>query len=60
MTKHAKFHLAMIGLWILLVPPVLLWWKESILVVILISIYANIIGHWSAYEASTPTEDVDE
>lgn len=35
-------------------------WKEaSILYLALVSIYANFVGHWSAWEAAKPTEVID-
>jgi hypothetical protein len=52
-----KVHLALMGAWIALIPPTLLWWKESILWVLLISIYANIVGHWSSYQAARAEKD---
>lgn len=62
MFKSRKFgmrlHLGLMGLWIVLIVPTLLWWKDSILWVLIISIYANIASHLGAYEAvrSTPKE----
>ena len=38
--------------WALLVIPTLLFWKSSILWVAAMSLYANFIGHWSAYQAA--------
>ncbi|WP_438802356.1 hypothetical protein [Enterobacter ludwigii] len=32
--------------------PSVLWWKSSVLWVIIISIYANIFGHLSGYSAA--------
>jgi 5-bromo-4-chloroindolyl phosphate hydrolysis protein len=37
--------------WVLLVVPSLLWWKESVLWVILISLWANIVSHFTGYMA---------
>ena len=59
MNRHAKVHLWLAGMWVVLIPPTLLWWSESILWVLMISIYANFVGHISAYEASIPTEEPD-
>lgn len=42
----------MIGVWALLAVPTALWWKESILWVALMSLYANIGAHWSAYQGA--------
>jgi hypothetical protein len=48
----ARKHAALAALWVLLVIPTILWWSESILWVLMISCYANIVGHWSAFEAA--------
>ena len=32
--------------------PFVIWWKNSVLWVIIISIYANIVGHLSGYSAA--------
>lgn len=45
-------------LWVVLVVPTLLWWRESILWVAFMSLYANVVGHWSAYQASRAEETV--
>lgn len=50
--KLARFNLWMTFLWIALTPPSVLFWSESILWVIVISLWANIVGHFSAYLAS--------
>lgn len=49
---EARLHVALAGLWTLLLIPTILWWKESILWVLVISVYANIAGHWSGYQAA--------
>lgn len=46
------FSLVGTFIWIALVIPSLLFWKDSILWVIVISIYANVVGHFSAYLAA--------
>jgi hypothetical protein len=38
--------------WVLMVVPTLLWFKESVLFVALVSIYALVIGHISTAEAA--------
>jgi hypothetical protein len=50
-------HLAMMGVWLALVLPTLLWWKDSILWVLLISIYANVVGHFGAWQAARAEEE---
>lgn len=46
-----KFHAGAVVVWVLLIPPTLIWWKESILWVAMMSIWANIASHWSAFQA---------
>jgi hypothetical protein len=38
--------------WAAAVIPTVLWWRESILWIGLISCYANFVGHWSAWQAA--------
>lgn len=47
-----KLHLGLTLLWAIAVIPTLLWWRESILWVAFMSLYANVVGHWSAYQAA--------
>ena len=44
-----RCHLVAAVMWVILAIPSLIWWKNSVLWVILISIYANIVGHLSGY-----------
>lgn len=37
--------------WILLAIPALIWWKDSVLFVILLSLYANAEASFAAYHA---------
>lgn len=48
----AHFHMTMTMVWAGLAVPTLLWWKESILWVALMSEYANTVGHWSSFQAA--------
>lgn len=48
----AKFHLTLALVWAMLTIPTLLWWKNSILWVSLMSIYAIVISHLAAYSAA--------
>lgn len=47
-----RFHLFMTVAWALMTVPTLLWWRESILWVAFMSLYANFIGHFSAWDAA--------
>lgn len=51
-----KFHLIATVVWGVAIVPTLLWWKESILWIALISCYANAAGHWAAYEGARAEE----
>lgn len=53
---HSKAHLALAGVWAALAVPTVLFWKESILWVAFMSLYANFVGHFSAYEAAKAKE----
>lgn len=54
------FHGYATLVWILLIIPSLLWWSESILWVVLMSTWANIAGHWSAWQAARVETKEDE
>ena len=47
-----KFHLVMMAIWALLLIPTLLWWKDAIVWVAVMSIYANFVGHLSGYSGA--------
>lgn len=38
--------------WAVALIPTLLWWRDSILWVSFMSLYAIIVSHWSAYQGS--------
>jgi hypothetical protein len=54
--KASHFHFAMAGVWALLAIPTLLIWKDSILWVATMSLYANLIGHVSSAQAARSEE----
>jgi hypothetical protein len=47
-----RFHMAMMGVWAALAVPTVLWWPDSILWVAFMSLYANFVGHFSAWQGS--------
>lgn len=51
-----RIHLILAGVWAALLAPTLLWWKQSILWVAAMSLYANFVGHLSAYNAARAEE----
>lgn len=49
---HLYVHRTLQWTWALLAIPTLLWWRESILWVAFMSLYANFVGHAGAAEAA--------
>lgn len=47
-----RFHLVMMVVWTALVLPTLLLWRESILWVAFMSLYANFVGHFGGWDAA--------
>lgn len=56
----SKIHWAMAGVWLLLAIPTMLIWKESVLWVAIMSLYANFIGHISSAQASRAEETEEQ
>jgi hypothetical protein len=55
------FHLTMIFVWAGLAIPGILFWKDSVLFVIILSLYANIAGEFAGYQAArTETKQDDD
>ncbi|HHL1540844.1 TPA: hypothetical protein ACQ3BB_004068 [Klebsiella pneumoniae] len=55
-----RCHLVAAVMWVGLAIPSLIWGKDSVLWVILISIYANIVGHLSGYSAARADQAAEE
>lgn len=47
-----RVHATFTFMWLLLIIPSLLWWSESIKWVVLMSVWANVAGHFSAWQGS--------
>lgn len=59
--KHlVKFNLIATGIWVLLIAPTLLFWKDSILWVAVMSVWANIAAHFSAYIAARSEQEAND
>ncbi len=56
MNRRAWIHVVLAVVWAALIVPTLLWWHDSILWVLVISLYANVVGHLSAVEAARDPE----
>jgi hypothetical protein len=55
-----KFHFSLMIIWGLLAVPTILFWPESILWVAFMSLYANFVGHFSAWQAARAEEKQEE
>ena len=44
-----RFHLIFVIVWTILIIPTLLLWKDSVLWIALMSVWANIQGHFASY-----------
>ena len=55
-----RLHLILTWLWVLLIIPTVLWWKESILFIGIVSVYANAVSHWTAYQAARAEKAANE
>lgn len=51
-TQLRRFHATATIVWSILLIPSLIWWKDSILWVILLSVWANIASHGGAWSAA--------
>jgi hypothetical protein len=56
----ARFHFAMMNVWALLAIPTVLFWKQSILWVAFMSLYANFVGHFSGWDAARAEKKADD
>lgn len=54
------YHGAMMIVWPLLAIPTLLWWKDAVLWVALLSLYANFASEFGAWHASRTEKKQDE
>lgn len=54
-----RFHAVATVAWLVLVVPSVLWWRDSILWVIVLSVWANFASHFGAWQAAR-AEDAAE
>lgn len=55
--RGTTIHLTLLIIWTALIIPTVLWWRESVFWVSLMSVYAIISTHWGAYQASRAEEN---
>lgn len=48
-----KLHGGLTIFWALLIIPAVVLWRDSVPFLVMVSVYANLAGHWAAYEAAT-------
>jgi hypothetical protein len=53
-------HATLTLVWAALIVPTLLWWKDSILWVSLMSLWANIAAHFAAWQGSRAEESNED
>lgn len=51
-----RIHLAMLVLWVVVGLPVSYVLRDSIAWLVVLSVYAIIVGHWSGWSAERPSE----
>lgn len=59
-SKLRLLHAIAMALWALLLIPTLLWWRDSVLWVATMSLYANFVGHFASWQAARAGEKVDK
>jgi hypothetical protein len=47
-----RLHAVMTVIWVMLTIPTLLWWRDSILWVLIMSLWSNASTHWGAWQAA--------
>lgn len=57
---YRRLHLTLAGIWAALTVPTVLWWHDSILWVLIVSLYANAAAHLSAAQAARAEERVEK
>lgn len=55
-----KLHLILTFVWAFAAIPTLIWWRESILWVAFMSLWANVASHWAAYQAANVEQKMDD
>lgn len=49
---YRRFHATATVTWVALMYPTVHWWHDSVLWVGVMSAYANVVGHFSAYQGT--------
>jgi hypothetical protein len=54
---HAKVHLVCLVFWLVVIPPSLIWWRDSVPWLIFMSLWANVAAHGGGYVAAKAEEN---
>jgi hypothetical protein len=46
------FHLSMTIFWAIMIIPTIIWWRDSILWLAIMSVYANLMASFAAYQGA--------
>jgi MFS-type transporter involved in bile tolerance (Atg22 family) len=55
-----RLHLVMACVWLILAVPTILWWKDSVLWVAILSLYANFAAEASGYQGARAEQAAEE
>ena len=59
--RQAQLHLILLFLWLIMIPvSIVTGWLWTVAFVSACSIYANAVGHWSAWQAANAEKKQDE
>lgn len=56
----AQAHKWLTLMWMVLMVPSVLWWGEMVKWVVIMSVWANIAGHWSAHQAAEAQVEAED
>lgn len=55
--KDSTVHRCLMGVWLVLLVPTIVWWRSSVVWLVFMSWYANFVGHWSTRAAMAAKEE---
>jgi hypothetical protein len=47
-----RLHLIALVFWVVMSIPILIWWRDSVVVIVGGMLYAILVSHWSAYQGA--------
>lgn len=58
--NDSKLHVGLSLFWAVMIVPTLLWWANSVAVVLIYSVYALVAAHFAAYEGAKNDDKIDK